>query len=198
MKRILFLLFILTGVASSFAVNPQWEKFRKLQYRYPSGNFEPGKFQSITGCFDGKTKDTITLFPYDGEWEPDIESGDDYFFYDKWILISKNKTVPSTIINSYHPVLVFEGDLDGNGRDEFGVLLTGLHGAWCDYCVYTLYNNSLKEFLNVYWWDGNEDDYRGIVRKGSRRGEVKYYTYKHTSDNIRKLLKTVYITKFLK
>lgn len=191
MKRLLFAVLMLTGVFSAFSVNPQWEKFRNLKYRYPSANFDPGQFPSITGRFNGKTTDTLTLFPYDGDWL------DGEFYYDQWILISKNGTVPSKIINSYYPGLTFEGDLDGNGRDEFGLYLTGMNGAWMTYAVYTVYNNGVKDFLSVQWWDGNEEDPRGIVMKGAKKGQVKYYTYP-MDGSFKKRLKTATITKFLK
>lgn len=201
MKRIFTYFLLAVGVLSAMAVNPQWEKFRNLKYRYPSANFEAGQFQSITGRFDGKTLDTLTLYPLDGEWEEGMgESGGRSFMYDKWILISKNGTVPSKSITSYYPTLVYEGDLDGNGRDEFAVMLTGHDGAWCKYNVYTLYGGKVNDFLSVDWWDGNDEDYRGIVTKGAKKGVVKYNTYGWTAnmENIVKRTKTATVTKFLR
>ncbi|MDE7413673.1 MAG: hypothetical protein K2N05_07815 [Muribaculaceae bacterium] len=197
MKKLILTLATIISSAAAFGINPQYQKFLGLKYRYPCENFEKGKFQSITGKFNGKTTDTITLFPYDGEWD-----GDE-FLYDEWILISKNGTVPSKIISSYYPDLVYEGDLDGNGTDEFGVLHTGMMGCWNYYSSFTVYHGKIEPFISVDWYTCDDVNPSIALKSTGTKGKVavKYYNDNdvvHGSGRIRQHSTTKTITKFLK
>lgn len=147
--------------------------------------------QSVSGRFDGKTTETITLFPYSGE------RIDGEFYYNKWILVSKNGTVGTRIIESYWPEIVFEGDLDGNGKDEFGVLLTGLHGATAFYKLLTVSNGRLVDFLDLGVMADGEEDITSFVRKGNDKGKVFLNYMEPTLDGPKRVRKTVTVTKFL-
>lgn len=196
MKKSLLILLLLPllSVFDGYALNPQYKKFLNLNYRSPSFNFSPGEFQSITGRFDGKTVDTLTLFPLDGDWE------DGEFVYYQWVVISKNGTVPSSIVNSVRPELVYEGDLDRNGCDDWGVLITAIHGAWTTYNIYTCYKGKVENFASTTWWLGDEDPLTIIARQGARRGEVIIGECRWNKDltEMLKPYKTVKIAKFLK
>ncbi len=191
-KFFLSMIFCVLSVLTVNAVNPQYQKFMGLKYKSPCANFKPGKFQSISGKFDGKNYDTLTLFPLDGDWDLDT------FYYDEWIIISKNGTIPSLKISSFYPELVYEGDLDGNGKDEFGVMLTGQMGCWVSYVVYAYYQGKENVFLDLDWYD-NDEDPTSIVRKGSSKGTViiNYYEWDKNMENIKRRTKTKKITKFL-
>lgn len=198
MKKEILILAALLSPVVAFGINPQYQKFLGLKYRYPSANFEKGKFQSITGKFNGKTTDTLTLFPYDGNWDGDPQTGDDIFYYDQWIIISKNGTVPSKIIRSYYPDLIYEGDLDGNGTDEFGVVLTGQHGNWWEYDSFTLHQGKVKPFIDVTWWAGETEDLRIALKPTGTKGKVKVNYYIMDPDDFKMHTTTKTITKYLK
>ena len=195
MKKILFSVLCGLAAVSAGGVNPQYQKFMNLKYRDNCDNFDPGEFQSISGKFNGKTTDTLTLFPFDGS-----RDGDGYFYYDKWVVISKNGTVPSKIVSSYYPELVYEGDLDGNGTDEFGVLLTGQNGTWWTYEAFTVYNGKVQSFAETQWWGGDEEPLSIIMSRGAKRGEVIIRSYGWTSDMSEIVMKkaTRRITKFMR
>lgn len=202
---LVMLISLVALTANALTINPQYTKFLSLKYR-TTGNFGEGDFQSISGCFDGKNRDTLTLFPLDGEYEwcGDESDSNDCFYYNKWIVISKYGTVPSTSVNSWYPELVYEGDLDGNGRDEFAVLCTGQHGGWTIYKIYTYYNKKVTDFLTVshnYAW---EENLYNIARPTGKKGKVRIREFDDNPDhainrNGYKAIETVRtITKFLK
>lgn len=193
MKKILFSLLLCTGaVGGALAVNPQYTKFMGLKYRDRCANFEPGQFQSVTGCFDGRTRDTITLFPLDGYRE-----SDGTFYYDKWILISKNGTVPSMAIDSYYPELIYEGDLDGNGRDELSVHYSGMMGCWDSVGAFTIEKGKWQAFASATFYACNDDDPEGVFRSGGRKGLVKVREHFFNDDGIGVKTTTKKITRFL-
>lgn len=194
MKKIILTTLATLGVVSAFALstNPQYTKFQSLKYRDNCTNFTPGEFQSITGCFDGKNRDTLTLFPLDG-----YRDYDGTFFYNKWIVISRYGTVPSKAVDSGWPRLVYEGDLDGNGRDEFAVLATGEHGCWCSYRIYTFFNKKVESFLDVTHYDCNDEDLHDIARRGSSRGKVIVSEYNMNDMTFEAKTKTKTVTRFL-
>ncbi len=192
-KTIISAALTLLAAAGALAVNPQYTKFLGLKYRDNCANFDAGQFQSITGCFDGKTRDTITLFPFDG-----FRDGEDGpFYYDQWILISKNGTVPSKTVQTYWPELVYEGDLDGNGRDELGVMLCGQMGCWYTYETYTYYGKKWRPFLSVTHYGCNDEDSRDILKRGAKKGQVRVREYNMDGDFTARTY-TKSVTRFLK
>lgn len=142
--------------------------------KYPKG-LEP---RSLSGKFNGKTLDTITLFPLK------IEDGD---FGDKvattWVLLSRKGTVPRLEVQSAWPQLENEGDLDGNGTVEWGVTSTGRHGCWYGYQVYTLHRGSVKKFIpSIYTFGCEEEEHpvSGWVRR--ENGKIRYEKMEITDD----------------
>lgn len=192
MKNKFILLSLLAlSAASAAAINPQYQKFLGLKYRDNCANFEPGNFQSISGVFNGKTRDTLTLFPFDGFRDVDI------FYYDQWILISKNGTVPSKVIESYWPVIMCEGDLDGNGCDEVGYISNWMIGCWSSYKTLTYYRKKWEPFLSVtyYTCDERMDD---ILRPGPGKGKVRVREHVWGDDGISVKNYTKSVTRFLR
>lgn len=61
-----------------------------------------------------------------------------------WRIYSKNNTVDTLILSQRFCVkMIQEGDLDGNGTDEFGIRREGEIGNWDNYYIYS--------FSNGYW-----------------------------------------------
>ena len=66
------------------------------------------------------------------------------------------------IYGAYYPSLVFEGDVDGDGKDEWGTLSTGMNSQWRLYSIYN-YDNKTKKWRYLY------DDEGGL---GPRKGTI--------------------------
>lgn len=66
---------------------------------------------------------------------------------DEWVLCCSNKKVKKCKIEGVSPKLVFEGDLDGNGTDDFGFLDTWYTSACRNYYVLTIKNRSFMCML---------------------------------------------------
>lgn len=47
--------------------------------------------------------------------------------------------------------MIQEGDLDGNGTEEFGVRKEAEAGTWDNYCVYTYDNGEWKYHIKPIW-----------------------------------------------
>lgn len=72
--------------------------------------------------------------------------------YWDWLIYSKNNTVDTLILTQRFIVkMIQEGDLDGNGTDEFGVRRETDAGTWNNYCVYTYDNGEWKYLINPIW-----------------------------------------------
>lgn len=69
---------------------------------------------TIVGCFNGVDIDTLISEP--------IDTTKQRAYWD-WKIYSKNKTVDTLILNQRFIVkMIQEGDLDGNGTEEFGIM----------------------------------------------------------------------------
>ena len=60
------------------------------------------------------------------------------------------------IYGAYYPSLVFEGDVDGDGKDEWGTLSTGMNSQWRLYSIYN-YDNKTKKWRYLYDDEGGLD-----------------------------------------
>lgn len=89
----------------------------------------------VVGTFVKGRTDTLfikNLFSEDNEEEQQYHS----------IIYSSNKQIPNLdIYYNVMPQLVDEGDLDGNGTTEIGILDTWYTSSCRRYCIYTLYGN---------------------------------------------------------
>lgn len=97
----------------------------------------------ITGNFTGLGIDTIYVV------KEEIDSIYDIKFYAK----SNNPNLPTIEMFGCvyaTPMLVYEGDVDGDGKDEWGYLHTWLNSQWRYYRIYN-YDDSRKEWRFLYY-----------------------------------------------
>ena len=107
---------------------------------------------SIVGCFDGKAIDTLTiLFAAQEEYSDTVkiitldgrrfeDDGDPMAeWHHLWDVFPARGTVAPLRVFGVSPLLVYEGDLDGNGTDEFGILFTWYTSGSRVYEVYTFH-----------------------------------------------------------
>ncbi len=135
----------------------------------------------ITGNFTGLGIDTIYVV------EEEIDSinnmYDRYRFYAK----SNNPELPTIEMSGCGyatPLLVYEGDLDGDGKDEWGYLHTWLNSQWRQYRVYN-YDSGRKEWRFLYYDTDSDEQHLlstpeyvrasgvDIVEKGPKPGLIK-------------------------
>lgn len=105
----------------------------------------------------------------------------------KYYAKSNNPALPTIELYGcleLQPKLVYEGDVDGDGKDEWGYLHTWLNSQWRYYRIYN-YNNSRKEWTFLYYDAGcdgqsllNTPEYVrssgvDIVEKGPSPGLIK-------------------------
>lgn len=88
----------------------------------------------IVGNFTGNRIDTLIIQAFNEE--------------NTYIVIGLNTQIPTLkITNSICPALVFEGDLDCNGQDEFGILDTWMTSTCRMYRIYTLQDGKWKYLI---------------------------------------------------
>ncbi|MBR5984342.1 MAG: hypothetical protein IK025_11570 [Bacteroidales bacterium] len=141
---------------------------------------------TIWGNFTGNGIDTLYIV---SEFDTTANDYDEMF---KYYAVSSNKSIPKVRMygNWQQPKLVFEGDLDQNGTDEWGYLHTWLNSQWRYYRVFTLVKHTWRyliddENLSTPEWfrcSGKE-----IVEPADSAGYVKlnYGTFGSTSCEIR-------------
>lgn len=137
----------------------------------------------ITGNFTGLGIDTIYVV------EEEIDSIDN--MYERYRFYAKSNNPELPIIEMFGcgyatPLLVYEGDIDGDGKDEWGYLHTWLNSQWRYYRIYN-YDNKRKEWRFLYYDAGCEGqsvldtpEYVrasgvDIVEKGPKPGFIKIY-----------------------
>lgn len=128
----------------------------------------------IIGNFTGFGIDTI----YVKEETSDIhDMYEGYKFYAK----SSNPILP--VVEMYGcgyatPMLVYEGDVDGDGKDEWGYLHTWLNSQWRQYRIYS-FDTKSKTWKHLYYGDllDTPEYVRAsgvdIVEKGPKPGYIK-------------------------
>lgn len=98
---------------------------------------------TIIGNFDGKDIDTLIAEPIDTTIDRSLWV---------WRIYSKSNTVDTLILSQRYTVrLIKEGDLDGNGTDEFGVRREAEAGTWDNYCLYTYDKGKWKYLIEPIW-----------------------------------------------
>lgn len=98
---------------------------------------------TIIGKFDGNNIDTLIAEP--------IDMTIDRSLWD-WRIYGKNNTVDTLILSQRFIVrLIQEGDLDGNGTEEFGVRRETDAGTWDNYCIYTYDKGEWKYLIEPIW-----------------------------------------------
>ena len=128
---------------------------------------------TIVGNFTGKGLDTLYVVASERDTSVDYELSVKYY------AVSNNPKIPRVELYGYPnvaPRLVFEGDLDGNGTDEWGYLHTWLNSQWRYYRVFTLVNGRWRYLLKSdklntpEWFRASGKD---IVEPSGKKGYVK-------------------------
>lgn len=196
-RTLYILILIILGGMTAAGVTPEYQKYANQSKQYNGSDKE--LYQDIAGKFDGIHVDTLSVFPLECEKLCDGSTECNH-----WIVVSRNGSIPSIEIESLFPILVYEGDLDGNGTDEFGVLMAA-NSCWCSYEVKTLYKGKVTNFDSVTWYACNylEAD-AGLSTAFSptdSKGKVKVIYYKMGDGAIQDIgpfTKIKKIKKFLK
>ncbi len=98
---------------------------------------------TLIGKFNGNSIDTLIAEPIDTAIDRSLWN---------WRIYGKNNTVDTLFLSQRFTVkLIQEGDLDGNGTDEFGVRREAEAGTWDNYCVYTYNKGEWKYLINPIW-----------------------------------------------
>lgn len=146
------------------------------EYIQKHGNIVPSDLDNswidtVIGKFNGFDTDTLISVP--------IAKRDSNGAYHTWRVFSKNGTVKDLIVrNTISCIFHFEGDLDLNGTDEFGIPHVEDIGHWFDYPVYTYDNGEWKYIYNPV--NLNSNDYHieywntidSIIENTGRKNEI--------------------------
>ena len=98
---------------------------------------------TIIGNFDGNNIDTLIAEPIDTTVDRSLWT---------WRIYGKSNTVDTLILSQRFIVrLIQEGDFDGNGTAEFGVMRETDAGTWDSYCIYTYDNGEWKYLIEPIW-----------------------------------------------
>ena len=130
---------------------------------------------TIIGKFDGNNIDTLVAQPIDTTIDRNLWT---------WRIYGKNNTVDTLILSQRFIVrLIQEGDLDGNGTDEFGVRRETDAGTWDNYCIYTYDNGKWKYLIEPIWT--YSDHFYTDMNKGAdvveRANQSGYVTVRFSS-----------------
>ena len=147
---------------------------------------------TIVGNFTGHGIDSIFIIKSDPDISKDFEVSISYYAF------SNNKKIPKVELYGhamYPPHLVFEGDLDGNGTDEWGYLHTWLNSQWRYYRVFTLVNGQWRYLIESDKLDTPEwfrCSGQEIIEPAGKPGYVKihygtFYPDIDTHDTIEKV-----------
>ena len=131
----------------------------------------------IAGNFTGFGIDTI----YVVEEEIDCIHNmyDRYKFYAK----SNNPELPTIEMfgcGYATPLLVYEGDVDGDGKDEWGYLHTWLNSQWRQYRIYN-YDSTRKEWRFLYYDTDSDEQYLLCTPEFVRASGVDIVEKGHTA-----------------
>lgn len=98
---------------------------------------------TLIGNFDGLEIDTLICEPMDS-LNPNYKG-----FHYKWRVFTKNKTVKDLILENktIGILFVYEGDLDGNGTDEWGYVTEWETSNWMCYHACTNVNGEWQHIV---------------------------------------------------
>lgn len=98
---------------------------------------------TIIGRFNGIDIDTLIVEPTDTTKERAMWD---------WTIYSKKNSVDTLILTQRYSVkMIQEGDLDGNGTDEFGIRREVEQGTWDSYFIYSYNNGEWQYLINPIW-----------------------------------------------
>lgn len=142
-------------------------------------NYEPDTLaqyrDTLVGRFNGIDIDTLICEPLLPK--TDTKMFGEFFF--EWRLYTTKGTVDDIIIgNTVAMRFIPEGDLDGNGTEEWGFINQWVSSSWTSYYTFTYDNGRWKTFVDriPVWWGHIEDmelDENDIVRPSDKKGFVK-------------------------
>ena len=143
--------------------------------------------ESIVGNFRGDTIDRLTVVPRFKQEYIEEEPYCEFFLDGKqiseayyaeeaqylWRVVSFYNTLPPLDVFGYHPYLVFEGDLDQNGTQEFGILDTWIASGWRYYSIYTFRDGEWKYLVEPFnTFSTLRASGKELARPGPRPGTV--------------------------
>lgn len=169
-------------------INNDWEEIDddscSEEFHYINSIKGHNEQDTITGNFTGLGIDT--LYVASEYIEPD--SDDDWHTYRaKYYAKSNNPQLPTIELYGCiyaSPLLVYEGDVDGDGKDEWGYIHTWMTSQWRYYRIYN-YDNKTRKWRFLYQDETGADPYlletgllirgsgREIVEKGPKPGYIK-------------------------
>lgn len=167
--RLIPILFLFLAAISCSQKKPQQETVTDhlAQYR-----------DTIVGNFCGSQIDTLICEPLDSISDPSYSG-----FHYRWRVFAKNKSVNDLLLgNTICIHFVKEGDLDGDGADEWGYVAEWETSNWMMYQVYTYADKKpqlLYEPLPIYLFhiDPESDSFvsakTDIVTTSDRPATVK-------------------------
>lgn len=206
-SKLLFImvgLFIISVISCSKVNNNNLTPEQKSVNLIVSGDDDPNRDKyinsvrghkeekSIVGNFTGLGIDTLFVYS-EIDYSHLKEEGEDPEHismvyeanYTNFYARSNNPKIPDIKLEGVwrdSPKLVFEGDLDGDGKDEWGYLYTGINSQWRQYNVFN-YDSRNKKWRYLYHpsypyellctqyslrASGKE-----VVKKGINSGEIK-------------------------
>jgi hypothetical protein len=157
---------------------------------------------TIIGNFTGNGIDTIYVHREEN-YSKNNEGDQRISYYAK----SNNPELPVIKLwgcDEVSPKLVYEGDVDGNGKDEWGYLHTWMTSQWRVYRIYTLVDKEWRFVLDPTNELLNTDlSFRAsgvdIVEKCGRKGYIKInYTDGYVNSPIRDTIVAATYTKITK
>ena len=108
----------------------------------------------IVGNFTGHGLDSLYVEEVWDYSDDDRDWNDKVKYYAK----SSNPQIPAIELYGYAgcaPKLVYEGDVDGDGKDEWGYLHTWVNSQWRYYRIYN-YDNKAKKWRFLYYDAGKD------------------------------------------
>lgn len=121
---------------------------------------------TIIGRFNGVDIDTLISAPVD-------TVGDRMFW--RWrIGDTKGHLKPLILHSHFNAKMIYEGDLDGNGTDEFGIRREAEAGTWDGYMIYTYDNGEWKYLVEPIWtWSFHFYNELNMGQDVAERADVK-------------------------
>lgn len=201
MRKILYFLLLFISFCSFFCCKKEPLKESSIEISDVPQNrieiYENGEERSDTpsialyrdtliGIFDGKNKDLLISEPIPESYVPIQKMNDEHYdiysgwFY-KWKVYTQKGTVKEKIIdNTIGITFVKEGDLDGDGKDEWGYMTEWPTSNWMGYYIFKNYNGKWKYMIEpTSIWLGhigeeeNEILPEEIIQRSKKKGFVQ-------------------------
>lgn len=116
---------------------------------------------TLIGKFNGKEIDTLIAEPIPESLVKRDSDTLDVFagHYYRWKVYTTKGTVKTLFLDGTISVkFVKEGDLDGNGTNEWGYLHDWPMGTWTGYQVFTCVDGEWIDFIGTHVWMGHLDE----------------------------------------